>query len=122
MTEPIPSKEAIKRLYNCPVKVRLLNRCYNVATAEAKFSRHRFELRVQYVPPFITWLCGTQNEVSFWLHRGCSGTDAPVSHELDSLVVKLTDAAKMSVEDEKLIVKEYVESFQRAMNEMGFNL
>jgi hypothetical protein len=120
MTNPNLTKEAIKRLYNSPVEVRLVNRCYNVATAEAKFSRHRFELRVQYVPPFITWLGETQNEVSFWFYRGGCGQCVPVSSNLEPLVEKLTEAAKMSDEEEKLVVKQYVESFKRAMDEMGF--
>jgi hypothetical protein len=120
MTNLNLTKEAIKRLYNSPVEVRLVNGCYNVATAEAKFSRHIFELRVQYVPPFITWLCGTQNEVSFWFYRGGSGLGTPVPSILEPLVKKLTEAAKMSDEEEKLVVKQYKESFKRAMDEMGF--
>jgi sRNA-binding regulator protein Hfq len=93
------TKQALTRLQETPVKVKLWNGCFNVASVEAKFSRYSIELRVETTNPLLKWQCGNKNEVALIYWKSGNGQRLEVPAELNALVGKLRAAGTMSNEE-----------------------
>jgi hypothetical protein len=91
--------QALTRLQEAPVKVRLWNGCFNTASVVAEFSRYSIELRVETTNPLLEWQCGNKNEVALIYWKGNDGQRMEVPAELSVLVDKLRAAGTMSDEE-----------------------
>jgi len=113
------TKQALTRLQEAPVEVRLWNGCFNVASVEAKFSRYSVELRVQTTNPLLEWQCGNKNEVSLVYWKSCEGQNMEVPAELNALVEKLRSAGKMSNEEAAKLSRENLAAFSSTFEALG---
>jgi hypothetical protein len=108
------TKQALTRLQEAPVKVRLWNGCFNVASVEAKFSRYSVELRVETTNPLLEWQCGNKNKVTLVYWTGSNGQRLEVPAELNALVEKLRSAGTMSNEEAAKLSRETASAFTSA--------
>ena len=108
------TKQALTRLQEAPVKVKLWNGCFNTASVEAKFSRYSIELRVEATNPLLEWQCGNKNEVTLVYWKSCEGQRIEIPTELNALVEKLRSAATMSNEEAAKLVRENATAFTSA--------
>lgn len=113
------TKQALTRLQEAPVKVRLCNGCFNVASVEAKFSRYSVELRVEATNPLLEWQCGNKNEISLVYWEGCNGKFLEVPTELNVLVEKLRSAGTMSNEEAAKLSRGNASAFASACEALG---
>lgn len=113
------TKQALARLQEAPVKVRLLNGCFNVASVEAKFSRYSVELCVETTNPLLEWQCGNKNEVSLIYWKSCEGQRMEVPAELNALVEKLRSAGTMSNEEAAKLSRENSTALASALEALG---
>ena len=114
------TKQALTRLQEAPVKVKLWNGCFNVASVEAKFSRYSVELRVETTNPLLEWQCGNKNEVTLVYWKSCEGRRIEVPAELNALVEKLRSAGTMSNEEAAKLSRGNAAAFASACKELGF--
>lgn len=114
------TKQALKRLQEAPVEVRLWGGCFNIASVKAEFSRYSVELRVEVTNPALAWQCGNKNEVRLIYWKSCSGTPLEVPSELEVLVEKLRSAGTMSDEQARNLSRENASAFAQACSELGF--
>ena len=108
------TKQALKRLQEAPVEVKLYNGCFNVASVKAEFSRYRVELRVEVTNPVLAWQCGNKNEVQLIYWKSCTGEHLQVPPELKGLVDNLKVAGTMSDEQARTLSMENAFSFTHA--------
>jgi hypothetical protein len=92
------TKQALTRLNNEPVMVRLFNGCFNVASVRATFSRYQVELRVEVTHQLLQGQCGNKNAVELVYWQGCDGMPMELPEELEPLVNKLRALATMTDE------------------------
>lgn len=114
------TKQALTRLQEAPVKVKLWGGCFNVASVEAKFSRYCVELRVETTNPLLEWQYGNKNEVTMIYWKGCDGQRMEVPAELNALVEKLRSAGTMGNEEAAKLSRENAAAFASAFEELGF--
>jgi hypothetical protein len=114
------TKQALARLQEAPVEVRLWNCCFNIASVVAEFSRYSVELRVETTNPQLEWQCGNKNEVALIYWKGCSGQQLEVPNELNALVEKLRSAGTMGNEEAAKLSRENAAAFASAFEELGF--
>jgi|688.fasta_scaffold1944640_1 hypothetical protein len=113
------TKQALTRLQEAPVKVKLYNGCFNVASVVAEFSRYSVELRVETTNPLLEWQCGNKSEVSLIYWKGCEGTHLEVPNELNVLVEKLRSAGTMSNEEASKLSRENMAAFTSTCAALG---
>jgi hypothetical protein len=113
------TNQALTRLQEAPVEVRLWNGCFNVASTEAKFSRYSIELRVETTNPLLEWQCGNKNEVTLVYWTGGKGQRLEVPAELNALVEKLRSAGTMSNEEAAKLSRENASAFTSACEALG---
>lgn len=114
------TKQALKRLQEAPVEVRLYNGCFNVASVKAEFSRYSVELRVEVTNPVLAWQCGNKNKVKLVYWKSCSGEPLELPSELDVLVEKLRSAGTMSDEQARNLSRKNASVFAEVANQLGF--
>jgi hypothetical protein len=113
------TKQAINRLFASPIRVALVNGCFNLAEVTASFSRYRVELRVEVSHPTLDWQCGCRQEVTLLYCVRDEGRFIPVPDELEPLVEKLRKAATMTDEEARRIGRENAIAAAEAMREFG---
>jgi hypothetical protein len=113
------TKQALKRLLNSNLEVKLYNGCFNVVTAKAEFSRYSWELRVEVTNQALAWQCGNKSEVTLWLWQGSSGVQVDVPEELNELVEKMKKAGQMTDEAARELSRANASLFEEAMTELG---
>lgn len=117
------TKQAIKRLQNSELEVRLWNGCFNVVKATAKFSKGRaYELSVEVTHPSLSWQCGDKNLVSLVHWQGYSGVGVEIPEELNPLIERMKQAGTMSDELANKISSQNRAAFLEDMREFGFSL
>ena len=115
------TKQALARLQEAPVEVRLYNRCFNVASVQVEFSRYSVELRVETTNPLLEWQCGNKNEVALVYWKRGEGRRIEIPTELSALVEKLRAAGTMSNEEAVNLSRENSTAFTAACAELGVN-
>ena len=115
------TKEALKRLNEAPISIRLMNGCFNRAEAVAEFSRHRFELIVDVTHPVLHWQCGDRSEVKLYLMKGNCGHPIEMPDSLHAKVVEMQKAATMSDSEAREISTRNADHLLNSLSEMGFN-
>lgn len=115
------TKEALKRLNDAPINIRLMNGCFNRAEAVAEFARHRFELIVDVTHPVLHWQCGDRNGVRLYLMKGNCGHRIDMPDSLQEKVSEMQKAATMSDSEAREISTRNAELFINSLAEMGFN-
>lgn len=115
------TKQALKRLNEAPINIRLMNGCFNRAEAVAEFSRHRFELIVDVTHPALHWQCGDRSEVKLYLMKGNCGHQIDMPDSLQEKVAEMQKAATMSDSEAREISIKNAELFMNSLSEMGFN-
>lgn len=115
------TKEALNRLNEAPISIRLMNGCFNRAEAVAEFSRHRFELIVDVTHPALHWQCGDRSEVKLYLMKGNCGHRIDMPDSLQEKVAEMQKAATMSDSEAREISMRNAELFINSLTEMGFN-
>lgn len=115
------TKQALKRLNEAPINIRLMNGCFNRAEAVAEFSRHRFELIVDVTHPDLHWQCGDRSEVKLYLMKGNCGHQIDMPDSLQEKVAEMQKAATMSDSEAREISIKNAELFMNSLSEMGFN-
>ena len=114
------TKQAINRLKESELEVKLINGCYNEVRAVAKYSGGRkYELRVQVTHPSLTWACGDKNSVELIEWNGCRGLHLDIPKELNSLVDKMKGLGKMCDIEATEHSKGLVETLMDSYKEMG---
>ncbi|NBR24657.1 MAG: hypothetical protein EBU08_12990 [Micrococcales bacterium] len=113
------TKQALTRLQEAPVKVRLWNGCFNTASVIAEFSRYSVELRVETTNPLLEWQCGNRNEVALIYWKSNDGQRMEVPAELSVLVDKLRAAGTMSDEESAKLSHENAAAFTSACVALG---
>lgn len=113
------TKQAVARLLASPVEVRLINGCFNIATAIAAFSRYSIELRVEVTHPFLQWQRGRGDRVELNYWKGSEGNFMEVPSELEPLVEKLRKAATMADEEARRIGTKNAIAAAELMKELG---
>ena len=113
------TKQALTRLQEAPVKVRLWNGCFNTASVVAEFSRYSVELRVETTNPLLEWQCGNRNEVALIYWKGNDGQRMEVPAELSVLVDKLRAAGTMSDEEAAKLSRRNAAAFASAYVVLG---
>jgi len=114
------TKQALKRLNEAPISIRLMNGCFNRAEAVAEFSRHSFELIVDVTHPALHWQCGDRHEVNLYLMKGCCGHRIDMPDSLHAKVAEMQKAATMSDSEARKISMRNAELFMNGLAEMGF--
>ena len=115
------TKQALKRLNEAQISIRLMNGCFNRAEAVAEFSRHRFELIVDVTHPALHWQCGDRHEVNLYLMKGNCGQRIGMPDSLQEKVAEMQKAATMSDSEAREISLRNAELFMSSLSEMGFN-
>lgn len=113
------TKQALKRLSNSDLEVRMVNGCFNVVTAKSEFSRYSWELRVEVTNQALAWQCGNKSEVTLWLWQGSSGVGVDVPEELNELVERMKKAGQMTDEAAYELSRNNASLFEEAMTELG---
>lgn len=114
------TKQALKRLQEAPVEVRLWNGCFNTASVKAEFSRYSVELRVQVTHSALEWQCGNKNAVELIYWKGCTGEHLEIPTELGNLVEELRFAGTMSDEQAQSLSRNNALVFVEAATALGF--
>lgn len=114
------TKEAINRLNEAPISIRLMNGCFNRAEAVAEFSRHRYELIVDVTHPVLHWQCGDRSEVRLYLMKGNCGHQIDMPASLQVKVAEMHRAATMSDSEAREISMRNAELLMNSLAEMGF--
>lgn len=109
------TKQALKRLLNSDLEVRMFNGCFNVVTAKSEFSRYSWELRVEVTHPTLAWQCGDNGEVSLWLMQGSSGVRVDLPAELNELVEQMKKAGQMTDAAAYELSRSNAKHFEEAM-------
>lgn len=86
----------IVRLNAAKIEVKLWNGCFNIASAVAEVSRHKFELSVEVTHPLLKWQCGDKAEVSLVRWKGSNGQFLAIPDELLPLIGRMRLAATMT--------------------------
>lgn len=113
------TKQALTRLQEAPVEVMLWNRCFNIASVQAEFSRYSVELRVETTNPLLEWQCGNRNEVALIHWKSGDGQRIEVPAELNALVEKLRSAGTMSNEEAARLSRENAAAFASTWEALG---
>ncbi|MDR7940105.1 hypothetical protein RIU82_09140 [Enterobacter soli] len=114
------TKQALKRLNEAPISIRLMNGCFNRAESVAEFSRHRFELIVDVTHSTLHWQCGDRNEVNLYLMKGDCGHRISMPDSLQAKVAEMQKAATMSDSEAREISMRNAELFMNGLSDMGF--
>lgn len=115
------TKEALNRLNEAPISIRLMNGCFNRAESVAEFSRHRFELIVDVTHPALHWQCGDRREVKLYLMKGNCGHRIEMPGSLQAKITEMQKLATMSDSEAREISTRNAELFINSLAEMGFN-
>jgi len=115
------TKQALKKLLNSNLEVKLYNGCFNVVTAKAEFSRYSWELRVEVTNQALAWQCGNKSEATLWLWQGSSGVRVDLPEELNELVEKMQKAGQMTDEAARELSRANASLFEEAMTELGMS-
>jgi hypothetical protein len=110
------TRQAIKRLNDATVTVRMVNFEVKIAKVEAIFSRYSLELVVECTHPMLSKNTLKNKEyLIYW--KGCSGGHIPIPSELTPLVLKLKENAFIS-DDE---AKDILNKLSNAMREFNIS-
>ena len=115
------TRQALKRLNEAPISIRLMNGCFNRAEAVAEFSRHRFELIVDVTHPALHWQCVDRHDVKLYLMKGNCGHRIDMPDSLRAKVAEMQKAATMIDSEAREISLRNTELFMNSLAEMGFN-
>lgn len=116
------SKQAIKRINEAEVTVKLWNGCFNVATAYAEFSRYTLELRIEVTHKELVWQCGDHKEISFVRWVGCTGHFEEVPPEMYKKVEAMKKLATMTDSEAKALSTENNSMFIKGIREPGIQV
>lgn len=90
------TKQAINRMLTSNVVTWEVNGCYNVAIAQAVFSKYRLELKVAVTHPLLKWANQKEDNTELVRWNGYDGffiTEIP--SEWNSLIESMKQAATM---------------------------
>ncbi|ART57084.1 hypothetical protein CBP36_19450 (plasmid) [Acidovorax carolinensis] len=118
-SHPSITTEAIKRLQDAPVAVRLFNGCFQVATSRVEFARHAFELTVEVTHPFLHWQCGDKKGVSLVAWKSSRGVNIEVPAELSDKLNAMKAVAMMSDGEARRLDVANRASMIHTMEELG---
>jgi len=119
LNNPILTAEAVKRLNQALIEVKLWNGCFNIASAVAEFARYKLELLVEKTHPSLAWQCGDKHDVVLVYWKGCSGKHIAIPDELQPLVERMQIAATMKDVDAARRLRQNGKAFISDMKEMG---
>ena len=114
-------KSTMSKFIEAPVKVKLLNGCYNVATCKVELSSTTYELRVEVTHPYLRWQCGGTRIVSLTKWVGCKGYYEEIPEGLNDKVAQMKNMATMSDEEAKEISRMNKIDFLNSMKELGIS-
>ena len=114
-------KSTMSKLIEAPVKVKLWNGCYNVATCKVELSSTTYELRVEVTHPYLRWQCGDKDSVTLTKWVGCKGYYEEIPEGLNDKVAQMKNMATMSDEEAKEISRMNKIDFLNSMKELGIS-